>query len=240
MDLAANAKLIPPVLRPKGSVIVYGTGPEAALPAAFCLINSIQLQFFLVYELDAQERERTVSAITRALDARQARQPRRADLPARRHRRRPRSGRGRHHRQRDHHDVSAAMSTASNRFGWYLAVLQLFFNLCWTVYLIYLPKLAAAAGLAPKAVVLILLLDQGIFTVCDFATGIATDKVTRVLGRLGVYVVAATALSCAAFLVMPEIAGLGAPRAARRHRAVDGDLFGAARAAVDVARQIRA
>ena len=103
------------------------------------------------------------------------------------------------------------MGTASNRFGWYLAVLQLFFTLCWTVYVIYLPKLAAAAGLAPKAVVLILLLDQAIFTVCDFATGIAADKVTRVLGKLGVYVVAATALSCAAFLVMPEIAGLGAP-----------------------------
>jgi NADPH2:quinone reductase len=68
MDLAANAKLIPSVLRPKGSVIVYGTGPEALLPAAFCLVNSITLRFFLVYELDAQERERTVSAITRALE----------------------------------------------------------------------------------------------------------------------------------------------------------------------------
>ncbi len=67
MDLAANAKLIPSVLRPKGSVIVYGTSPEAALPAAFCLVNSIQLKFFLVYEQDAQERERTVAAITRAL-----------------------------------------------------------------------------------------------------------------------------------------------------------------------------
>jgi NADPH2:quinone reductase len=67
MDLAANAKLIPAVLRPKGSVIVYGTSPEAVLPAAFCLVNSIQLKFFLVYEQDAQERERTVAAITAAL-----------------------------------------------------------------------------------------------------------------------------------------------------------------------------
>jgi NADPH2:quinone reductase len=67
MDLAANAKLIPAVLRPKGSVIVYGSSPEAPLPAAFCLVNSIQLKFFLVYELDASERERTVSTITRAL-----------------------------------------------------------------------------------------------------------------------------------------------------------------------------
>lgn len=67
MDLATNAKLIPAVLRPKGSVIVYGTTPEAALPAAFCLVNSIRLLFFLVYELDSVERERAVSAIDRAL-----------------------------------------------------------------------------------------------------------------------------------------------------------------------------
>lgn len=97
------------------------------------------------------------------------------------------------------------------RFGWYLAVLQLFFALCWTVYVIYLPNLAAAAGIAPRAVILVLMLDQAIFTVCDFATGIAADKVTRVLGRLGIWVVAATALSCASFLVMPAIAKLGAP-----------------------------
>jgi NADPH:quinone reductase len=67
MDLTANAKLIPSVLRPKGSVIVYGTGPEALLPAAFCLVNTIRLQFFLVYELDAGERERAIAAIGRAL-----------------------------------------------------------------------------------------------------------------------------------------------------------------------------
>ncbi len=69
MDLAANAKLLPTVLRPKGSVIVYGTTPEATIPAAFCLVNSIRLQFFLVYELDAVERERAVTAVeTRALE----------------------------------------------------------------------------------------------------------------------------------------------------------------------------
>ena len=102
------------------------------------------------------------------------------------------------------------MST-TYRFGWYLAVLQFFFALCWVVYVIYLPNLAAAAGIAPGAVILVLMLDQAIFTVCDFLTGIAADKVTRVLGRLGIWVVAATALSCAAFLVMPAIARLGAP-----------------------------
>ena len=74
------------------------------------------------------------------------------------------------------------MSAVSQRFGWYLAVLQLFFTLCWTVYAIYLPKLAASAGIAPGAVILMLMLDQAIFTVSDFATGIAADKVTRVHG----------------------------------------------------------
>jgi NADPH:quinone reductase len=69
MDLTANAKLIPGILRPKGSVIIYGTGPEASLPAAFCLVNSIRLQFFLVYELDAGERDRALSAINDALAA---------------------------------------------------------------------------------------------------------------------------------------------------------------------------
>jgi NADPH2:quinone reductase len=67
LDLAANAKFIPSVLRPKGSVIVYGTGPEAMLPAAFCLVNSIRMQFFLVYELDAAERQRALAAIDGAL-----------------------------------------------------------------------------------------------------------------------------------------------------------------------------
>ena len=67
MDLAANAKLIPSVLRPKGSVIVYGTNGEATVPSPFCLVNSIRLQFFIVYELDAGERQRATAAITHAL-----------------------------------------------------------------------------------------------------------------------------------------------------------------------------
>ena len=66
---------------------------------------------------------------------------------------------------------------ATRRYGWYLAALQFFFALTWTVYVVYLPKLAGAAGIAPKAIILILLLDQAIFTVCDFLTGIAADKV---------------------------------------------------------------
>jgi NADPH2:quinone reductase len=67
LDLSAIAKLLPAVLRPKGRVVVYGTGPEAALPAAFCLTNSIDVQFFLVYELDAAERAAALAGIAKAL-----------------------------------------------------------------------------------------------------------------------------------------------------------------------------
>ncbi|MGI8527419.1 MAG: NADPH:quinone reductase [Pseudolabrys sp.] len=70
LDLTANARLIPAVLRPKGSVIVYGTGPQAAVPGFFMLVNSIRMQFLLVYELDQAERERTVGAISHALEQR--------------------------------------------------------------------------------------------------------------------------------------------------------------------------
>ena len=89
IDLTANAKLIPAVLRPKGSVIVYGTGPEATIPAAFCLVNAIRMQFTLVYELDAGERERAVSAITGALEqGKLINRVAAPTYPARRHRRR--------------------------------------------------------------------------------------------------------------------------------------------------------
>ncbi len=68
MDIAANAHLLPGVLRPKGSVIIYGTSGEAALPAYFCLTQSIRLQFFLVYELEATERARAIAGINAALE----------------------------------------------------------------------------------------------------------------------------------------------------------------------------
>jgi hypothetical protein len=102
------------------------------------------------------------------------------------------------------------LGTASHRFGWYLAVLQLFFTLCWTVYALYLPQLAKSAGIAAGAIILILMLDQAVFTVCDFFTGIAADKVARVLGRLGPLVAAATVISCVAFIAMPLVAPAGA------------------------------
>ena len=65
LDLAANARLLPAVLRPHGRVIVYGTGkPEAALPAQFCLVNGITLRFIFVYELTPDDRAAALAEIT--------------------------------------------------------------------------------------------------------------------------------------------------------------------------------
>jgi len=90
--------------------------------------------------------------------------------------------------------------------GLYLAVLELVFALGWTVYVIYLPRLAASVGIAAGAVIYILMLDQAIFTITDFAMGVASDKVSRLIGRLGHWVAAITALSCAAFVALPYVA----------------------------------
>lgn len=69
MDLAANASLLPGVLRPKGTVVAYGTSAmTVTLPAFFSLLNSIRIEFFLVYTLDAQERAAAVAGLTALLE----------------------------------------------------------------------------------------------------------------------------------------------------------------------------
>ncbi len=91
--------------------------------------------------------------------------------------------------------------------GIYLAILEFIFAIGWITYAIYLPKLAAAVGLPAGVVILILMLDQAIFTVTDLAMGIAADKVSRLVGRLGHWVAAVTIVSGAAFIGLPLVAG---------------------------------
>jgi MFS family permease len=105
--------------------------------------------------------------------------------------------------------LTADTGTA-NRTGLYLAALQLVFTLGWTTYVIYLPKLAAEVGIAPSAVILILMLDQAIFTIADTAMGIAADRLAPHVGRLGLFVGLVSAISCGAFLALPFVAGAGA------------------------------
>ncbi|MCW1992660.1 MFS family permease [Bradyrhizobium diazoefficiens] len=106
--------------------------------------------------------------------------------------------------------VSTGASANAARTGLYLAVLQLVFTLGWTTYVVYLPRLAADVGLAPAAVIFILMLDQAIFTIADTAMGIAADRIAPVVGRLGLFVGVLAAISCAAFVALPFVAGIGA------------------------------
>jgi hypothetical protein len=106
-------------------------------------------------------------------------------------------------------ELPFATRASANRTGLYLSFLQLVFTLLWTTYVIYLPKLAAQVGIAPAAVILLLMMDQAIFTITDTAMGIVADQVEALVGRLGVFVGALTLLSCAAFAALPFVAGIG-------------------------------
>lgn len=103
----------------------------------------------------------------------------------------------------------ATSDTSTTGAGVYLAILHLVFTLGWTTYVIYLPKLCADVGIDPAYVILILMLDQAIFTVADTAMGIAADRIAPFVGKLGVFVGALTAISCAAFIALPFVAGSG-------------------------------
>ncbi len=89
--------------------------------------------------------------------------------------------------------------------GVYLGAVQFLFAATWVVYVIYLPQLARQVGLDAKAVLLILLADQAIFAVMDVVMGVAADRVARIVGRLGKWVVALTVVSCAAAAAMPFV-----------------------------------
>jgi hypothetical protein len=106
-------------------------------------------------------------------------------------------------------EVRADIGAGRKRIGVYLGFLQLVFTLLWTTYVIYLPKLAANVGIAPGAVILILMLDQAIFTITDTAMGIAADRIDALVGRLGVFVGAFAVVSCAAFVALPYVSALG-------------------------------
>src|ERR1700744_1497053 len=106
-------------------------------------------------------------------------------------------------------ELTADIRATGNRAGLYLAFLQLVFTLGWTTYVIYLPKLAAQVGIAPGAVILVLMMDQAIFTITDTAMGIAADRIAVLIGRLGIFVGVLTAFSCVAFIGIPFVAGAG-------------------------------
>ena len=69
MDLSGNAKLMPSVLHPRSTIVVYGNSSgEATIPSQFFLQNVITIRYIFVYELTQAERDAAVSAITAMLE----------------------------------------------------------------------------------------------------------------------------------------------------------------------------
>ncbi len=100
-------------------------------------------------------------------------------------------------------------STIPRRVALYLGGVQFFFALTWVVYVIYLPQLAAQAGVPKSAVIYLLMLDQLIFVAVDFAMGVAADRAARTVRRLAPAILAVTLLSCGAFVLLPFVAPQG-------------------------------
>ena len=88
---------------------------------------------------------------------------------------------------------------------------QLFLALGWTVYVIFLPQLAAQAGLAKELVPWLLLADQAVFAVMDWALGTAADRMAGAMRRLGNAIAFVALVSCGAFLLLPIVAPAGSP-----------------------------
>src|SRR5688572_25623089 len=96
-------------------------------------------------------------------------------------------------------------SSASRSLAGCLGVVQFFFATTWTIYVIYLPQLAAQAGIDRSWVPWILVADQVVFAVADVATGFWIDRVRAGLARYGGWILAVTVVSCIAFVCMPLV-----------------------------------
>jgi NADPH2:quinone reductase len=69
MDFSGNAKLMPSVLQPRSTVVVYGNASaEATVPSQFFLQNLITIRYIFVYELAQAERDAAVAGINRMLE----------------------------------------------------------------------------------------------------------------------------------------------------------------------------
>jgi hypothetical protein len=95
--------------------------------------------------------------------------------------------------------------------GLTVAAAQLTLALSWTVYVVFLPTLAQQAGLPPSTVILLLMLDQLVFVLADYACGVASDRVLDLQARLGPWLVGITLVSAGAFLALPVLAPQGSP-----------------------------
>jgi len=98
--------------------------------------------------------------------------------------------------------TNSSSRSSSNGLALCLGVVQFFFATTWTIYVLYLPQLAAQAGIDKRWVPWILVADQAVFAVMDVITGFCIDRVRAGLARYGAWILGVTVLSAIAFLGM--------------------------------------
>lgn len=84
-----------------------------------------------------------------------------------------------------------------------LCAVQFLLAVTWTLYVAFLPQLAAQAGVPRVHVAWILMMDQVIFVAMDFALGIAADRVAGAMRALGGWMLALSLASALAFVLLP-------------------------------------
>lgn len=89
---------------------------------------------------------------------------------------------------------------------WPLALVQFFFTLGWTVYVIFLPGLLKLAGIDISWLPWILIVDQLLFAAADLATGFWLDRSEEFLHRAGTWLTALVLAACALFVMLPIFA----------------------------------
>lgn len=97
------------------------------------------------------------------------------------------------------------------RLALYIGIVQFFFAVTWTVYVVYLPQLVEQAGIARSWVPWILVADQLVFALVDVATGFWVDRVRHSIARLGPWILAVSVLSGVAFIALPFMHASPAP-----------------------------
>ncbi len=90
---------------------------------------------------------------------------------------------------------------------WRLALVQLFFTLSWTVYVIFLPGLFKQAGIELHWLPWLLIVDQLIFAAMDIGLGVWLDRSQQLLDKVRNCFLAAVVISCAVFMALPWLAG---------------------------------
>lgn len=89
---------------------------------------------------------------------------------------------------------------------WPLALVQIFFTLGWTVYVIFLPGLLKVAGIDVSWLAWILVVDQLLFAAADVVTGVWLDRSRQFMRTAGNWLTALVLAACMVFVLLPFFA----------------------------------